>query len=46
LKTPVTTAAIKIDKRLVGMALVKCSRLSVQRVTAEEWKIVCKMDGI
>ena len=37
---------IKADKRLADMALVKYSRLSVQPVTAEEWKIVCKMGGI
>src|SRR3954467_13042626 len=46
LKTPVTMAAIKADKRLTEMALVKYSRLSVQPVTAEEWKIVCKMGGL
>src|SRR3978361_973899 len=46
LKTPVTMAAIKADKRLVDMALVKYSRLSVQPVTAEEWKIVSEMGGI
>ena len=46
MKTPVTMAAIKADKRLADMALVKYSRLSVQPVTAEEWKIVCKMGGI
>jgi predicted RNA-binding protein with PUA-like domain len=46
LKTPVTMAAIKADKRLTEMALVKYSRLSVQPVTAEEWKIVCKMGGM
>jgi predicted RNA-binding protein with PUA-like domain len=28
------------------MALVKYSRLSVQPVTAEEWKMVCKMGGL
>jgi predicted RNA-binding protein with PUA-like domain len=28
------------------MALLKQSRLSVQPVTPEEWKIVCKMGGI
>jgi len=28
------------------MALVKYSRLSVQPVTAEEWKLVCKMGGV
>ena len=37
---------IKADKRLADMALVKYSRLSVQPVTAEEWKIVCKMGGM
>ena len=37
---------IKADKRLAEMALVKYSRLSVQPVTAEEWKIVCKMGGM
>ena len=26
--------------------LVKYSRLSVQPVTADEWKIVCKMAGM
>src|SRR5689334_24128281 len=46
LKTPVTMAAIKADKRLSDMALVKYSRLSVQPVTAEEWKLVCKMGGL
>ena len=46
LKTPVTMAAIKADKRLAEMALVKYSRLSVQPVTAEEWKLVCKMGGL
>jgi predicted RNA-binding protein with PUA-like domain len=46
LKTPVTMAAIKADKRLADMALVKYSRLSVQPVTSEEWKIVCKMGGL
>jgi predicted RNA-binding protein with PUA-like domain len=28
------------------MALVKYSRLSVQPVTADEWKLVCKMGGL
>ena len=46
LKTPVTMAGIKADKRLSEMALVKYSRLSVQPVTPEEWKIVCKMGGV
>jgi predicted RNA-binding protein with PUA-like domain len=31
---------------LSEMALVKYSRLSVQPVTPEEWKLVCKMGGV
>jgi len=46
LNTPVTMAAIKADKKLAAMALVKYSRLSVQPVTADEWKMVCKMGGL
>jgi predicted RNA-binding protein with PUA-like domain len=46
LKTPVTLAAIKAEPRLAEMALLKYSRLSVQPVTAEEWKLVCKMGGL
>jgi predicted RNA-binding protein with PUA-like domain len=45
-KTPVTLAAVKADKRLAAMALVRYARLSVQPVTPEEWKIVCKLAGI
>ena len=41
----VTLEAIKADKRLAEMALVKFSRLSVQPVTDAEWKMVCKMAG-
>ena len=46
LPKPVTLAAIKADKRLANMALVKLSRLSVQPVTDAEWKIVCAMGGL
>jgi predicted RNA-binding protein with PUA-like domain len=46
LKTPVTLAAVKLEKQLSEMALIKLSRLSVQPVTPEEWKIVCKMGGL
>jgi predicted RNA-binding protein with PUA-like domain len=42
---PVTLAAIKAEAKLREMALVKFSRLSVQPVTAEEWRIVCGMGG-
>jgi len=45
-KQPVTLAAVKADKRLKDMVLAKQPRLSVQPVTAEEWKIVSKMGGL
>ena len=44
-KTPVTLDAIKKYKKLADMALIKLSRLSVQPLTADEWKIVSKMSG-
>src|SRR5215468_918162 len=43
---PVSLAAIKAEPRLKDMAVVKFSRLSVQPVTAAEWKIVCHMGGL
>jgi predicted RNA-binding protein with PUA-like domain len=46
LPKPVTLAAVKAESKLKTMALVKYGRLSVQPVTAEEWKIVCKMGGL
>jgi predicted RNA-binding protein with PUA-like domain len=46
LPKPVTLAAVKAEAKLKDMALVKYGRLSVQPVTAEEWKIVCKMGGV
>jgi predicted RNA-binding protein with PUA-like domain len=46
LPQPVTLAAIKADPKLKDMALVKFSRLSVQPVTAEEWKHVCALGGV
>jgi predicted RNA-binding protein with PUA-like domain len=46
LKTPVTLEAIKGEKKLADMELVKLSRLSVQSVTSEQWKLVCKMGGV
>ena len=42
---PVTLAAIKAEPKLAEMALVKQSRLSVQPVTAAEWKLVGAMGG-
>jgi predicted RNA-binding protein with PUA-like domain len=46
LPKPVTLAAVKGAPRLKDMALVKYSRLSVQPVTAQEWKTVCAMGGV
>ena len=46
LKAPVTLAAIKADKRFADMVLVNNSRLSVQPVTADEWKAIRKMGGL
>jgi predicted RNA-binding protein with PUA-like domain len=45
LPRPVTLADIKAEARLKDMAVVKYSRLSVQPVSAAEWKIVCHMGG-
>lgn len=44
-QTPVTLEMVKADPRLADMALIRNSRLSVQPVTAEEWRIVCEMAG-
>jgi predicted RNA-binding protein with PUA-like domain len=43
LKHPVTLVAVKKEPRLANMELVKNSRLSVQKVSPEEWKIVMQM---
>jgi predicted RNA-binding protein with PUA-like domain len=42
----VTLEAIKAEKRLAKMALANNPRLSVQPVSDDEWKIVCKMGGL
>jgi predicted RNA-binding protein with PUA-like domain len=43
---PVTLAAIKAEPKLRDMALIKFSRLSVQPVTDEEWRLVRRMGGL
>lgn len=43
---PVTLDAIKLDPKLKDMVLVKNSRLSVQPVTAEEFKHICRLGGV
>lgn len=46
LKMPVTLVAIKADPKLAGMVLARNARLSVQPVSAEEWKYICKLGGV
>jgi predicted RNA-binding protein with PUA-like domain len=43
--TPVTLAGIKQDPKLAKMSLLNSARLSVQPVTAAEWKHICKLGG-
>lgn len=43
---PVTLADIRANPKLADMVLVTNSRLSVQPVTAAEWKIICRAGGI
>jgi len=42
---PVTLEAIKSDPRLKDMVLVKNSRLSVQPVSDDEWRMICALGG-
>ena len=42
---PVTLADVKSEPRLKDMVLVNNTRLSVQPVTGDEWRIICKMGG-
>jgi predicted RNA-binding protein with PUA-like domain len=46
LKNPVPLASIKADQRLANMDLVRLGRLSVQKVTDEEWDIIMQMAGM
>ena len=46
LPKPVTLAAVKDNLKLSKMMLVVNSRLSVQPVTAAEWREVCRMGGL
>ena len=45
LKKPVSLAAIKSEPALSSMEILRLSRLSVCRVTPEEWKTIMKMSG-
>lgn len=46
LPNPVTLEEIKAEPKLKDMILVNNSRLSVQPVRDQEWKIICKMAGL
>jgi predicted RNA-binding protein with PUA-like domain len=46
LPKPVTLAEIKATPKLKDMTLVRASRLSVQPVKPDEWKLVCAMGGL
>jgi predicted RNA-binding protein with PUA-like domain len=46
LSKPVRLADAKAEPRLKTMVLVNNTRLSVQPVTADEWKVICKMGGV
>ncbi len=43
--SPVTLEACKETPKLAEMVLVRNSRLSVQPVRPEEWRLVCEMGG-
>ncbi len=45
LAKPVTLKQVKAEPRLAAMDLVKFSRLSVGKVTPEEWAVVLEMAG-
>jgi predicted RNA-binding protein with PUA-like domain len=46
LKRAVSLEEIKEQPRLKNMVLVNNSRLSVQPVSAEEWKLICGLGGV
>ncbi len=46
MKNPVSLADVKANPKLAKMSLITSARLSVQPVTAEEWRIICKMGGV
>jgi predicted RNA-binding protein with PUA-like domain len=46
LPKPVSTDVIKAEPKLKAMVLINNSRLSVQPVTAAEWKLVCKLGAL
>lgn len=43
---PVSLADVKAEPKLADMILLKMSRLSVQPVRDNEWKLICKMGDL
>ncbi|MFC3182250.1 EVE domain-containing protein [Cypionkella sinensis] len=43
---PVTLETCKVQPGLEKMVLINNSRLSVQPVTADEWRIICDLGGL
>ncbi|MFN8308539.1 MAG: EVE domain-containing protein [Chitinophagales bacterium] len=43
LKSPIALAAVKADKKLAGMDLLRLGRLSVQVVRPEEWEHILNL---
>ncbi|UYQ95134.1 EVE domain-containing protein [Chitinophaga horti] len=46
IKTPVTLAQMKIEKRLANLSLIRQGRLSVCNVTEEEFNTILEMGGM
>ena len=46
LKSPVTLEMCKAEPKLAEMVLVNNTRLSVQPVRADEWRVICAMGGV
>lgn len=46
LESPVTLEDVKAEPRLAEMVLVNNTRLSVQPVRDDEWRLICKMGGL
>ena len=46
LPKPVTIDDAKKEPKLKAMVLINNTRLSVQPVTTDEWKTICKMGGL
>ncbi|HEY5393552.1 MAG TPA: EVE domain-containing protein [Hanamia sp.] len=45
LKNPVTLVEIKSEPALANMELIKNSRLSVQKVSPDEWQFIMRLSG-